>query len=173
MSPRRPAPPKPVYGPRPGERAGRLRRGVGLVVVNSVGQVFAGLRAHADGHAAWQLPQGGIDPGEDPRTTAYRELQEETGLTEADVTLLAEHPRWTVYRLPETWARQTRFAGQRQRWFCFKYAGEDTPNIHKALHNEFKNLQWMDAAELEKLVIAFRQPVYRRVFQAFAAYLKK
>ncbi len=164
---------RPPPGPRPGERAGRLRRGVGMVVVNADGQVLAGLRTHADGNAAWQLPQGGIEGNEDPMATAYRELEEETGLKPDQVTLLLEHPRWTVYRLPDSWAKQTRFAGQRQRWFCFRYLGNDTPDIKTALHEEFRSLQWMDASELEKLVIAFRQPVYRRVFQAFADYLKK
>lgn len=154
----------------------RLRRGVGLVVINGRGQVLAGLRQHskaeAGAHAAWQLPQGGIEGREKPLEAAYRELHEETGLTQADVELIHEFPHWTRYYLPKDWQPGKRFIGQTQRWFLLRYTGtEAIPPISRALHKEFSELDWVDVNWLISHVISFRQSVYRQVFRDFAPYL--
>lgn len=150
----------------------RLRRGVGLVVRNPQGLILAGLRAHANDTKAWQLPQGGMEAGETPIITAYRELQEETGLTQQDVTLRAEYPRWTKYVVPAEWQYSgKRFIGQTQRWFLFQFPTTNLPDLSKAKDQEFTQLQWVDAQWLINHVIAFRQPIYRQVFRAFAPYL--
>lgn len=150
----------------------RLRRNVGLVVVNGEGKVLAGLRAHASGDKAWQLPQGGIEGREAPVKAAYRELQEETGLTRDDVRLVAERPDWTQYFLPPEWARGRRFAGQTQKWFLFAYDKAGLPDLAKAVDREFEALDWVDPAWLQQHVIDFRKPVYKTVFEGFVAHLE-
>jgi putative (di)nucleoside polyphosphate hydrolase len=144
---------------------------VGLVIINAEGKVLAGLRAHANGDKAWQLPQGGIEGRERPIRAAYRELQEETGLTEHDVALKAERERWTKYYLPREWSRGRRFVGQTQKWFLFDYKGEGLPDLSRAKDKEFEALDWVDAAWLEQHVIDFRKIVYRTVFEGFGGFL--
>lgn len=150
----------------------RLRRNVGMVIINSEGKVLAGLRAHANGDKAWQLPQGGIEGRERPLTAVYRELREETGVTFEDVELLGELPRWTVYFLPREWTRGRRFAGQKQKWFVFRYLKEGIPDVTLAKDKEFEALDWVQPDWLVQHVIDFRKPVYRDVFAGFADYLK-
>jgi putative (di)nucleoside polyphosphate hydrolase len=157
-------------GPR-GDK--RLRRNVGLVIVNHAGLVLAGLRYHAASkESAWQLPQGGIEGRERPLTAAYREITEETGLEGDEITLLAELPRWTTYYLPREWSAGRRFKGQTQKWFIFRYLKDDLPDIRRAAHKEFSQLKWVEADWLTGHVIAFRQPIYQEVFASFRAYLK-
>jgi len=156
-------------GQRPG---GRLRRNVGLGIINAEGKVLGGLRAHANGDKAWQLPQGGIEGRERPIQAAYRELKEETGLDESEVELLAERKPWIDYWLPKEWVKGRRFAGQTQKWFAFRYLGEGLPAMERASHREFEALDWLDAAWLQEHVIEFRKKVYAKVFTEFKAFLK-
>lgn len=158
-----------THHPRPP----RLRRGVGLVVINTEGLVLAGLRNHASGNPAWQLPQGGIDRQERLLAAAYRELEEETGLTPMQVQFVNLMPTWTTYMLPPEFANKSRIKGQRHRWFLFRYLAEGVPDIAQAKHVEFKQLQWMPAADLQAQTISFRQDVYAEVFKYFAKHLKK
>ena len=100
------------------------RRGVGVVLFNGLGEVFLGQRIDTPG--AWQLPQGGMDPGEHPQATAFRELEEEIGTAKADV--LAVTADWLSYDLPvemvpTIW--RGRYRGQRQKWFALKFLGQD------------------------------------------------
>ena len=104
------------------------RPNVGLMILNPAGRVFAGQRLDNPG-PAWQMPQGGIDDGETPLEAAYRELEEETGIPESAVELVAEAPEWITYDLPldlvpRIW--KGRFRGQKQRWFLMRFHGEDS-----------------------------------------------
>lgn len=157
----------------PNAGRGRLRRNVGLVIINADGLVLAGLRSHANGDKAWQLPQGGIEGRERPLVAAYRELKEETGLEEHEVELLAERGSWIDYWLPREWVRGRRFAGQTQRWFAFRYVGEGLPDMARAIDKEFEALDWVEAGWLTEHVIAFRKKVYAEVFKDFAIHLKR
>ena len=151
---------------------------VGIMLINRSGLVFVGRRANkalrehvAPGHE-WQMPQGGIDDDEDPLQAAFRELQEETSVTSA--SLIAEAPDWFAYDLPEDIAREAwkgRYRGQRQKWFAFRFEGDDSEiNIatpaggHKA---EFDAWRWEPLANLPGLIIPFKRPVYEKVIAVF------
>ncbi len=146
---------------------GRLRRNVGVVIRNREGKVLAGLRAHASGDKAWQLPQGGIEGREKPATAAYRELREETGLDPRAVKLVRELEHWIDYLLPPTIATNRKFSGQTQKWFLFDYLEAGLPDLKRATDDEFEQLAWVEIDWLIAHVIEFRKPVYKAVKKAF------
>ena len=136
-----------------------FRAGIVAVVERSDGRVCAFERADAPG--SWQLPQGGIEVGEEPRDTVWRELKEETGLTAGDVELVDEHDDWVAYAWPLEVAAGRRGVGQVQRWFTFRLlddATEPTPD-----GSEFVAWQWVERGWLVEHVVAFRREAYRRV----------
>lgn len=151
---------------------------VGIMVLNADGLVWTGRRiVESDGETAgsdrlWQMPQGGIDEGEDFLAAAKRELWEETGIT--SIALLAEAPDWIVYDLPVHLvgiAFKGRFRGQKQRWFAFRFEGPESeiaidppPGGHKA---EFEAWAWRPMAELPDLIVPFKRQVYENVVAAF------
>ena len=154
------------------------RRCVGIMVLNRDGLVWAGRRiALADSEMAgtemlWQMPQGGIDKGEEPLPAAVRELYEETGMR--TVSLLAEAPRWIDYDLPADLvgiALKGKYRGQTQKWFAFRFEGDDSeiaiqppPGGHEA---EFDAWAWKPMASLPELIVPFKRGVYEEVVVAF------
>jgi putative (di)nucleoside polyphosphate hydrolase len=123
----------------------------------------------------WQMPQGGIDPDEDPRPAAERELYEETGVR--SVAYLGETPDWLIYDFPPYAGPPHRlavFRGQRQKWFAFRFLGEDSEIIVTDWRNdqepEFDAWRWEPLANVAALVVPFRREVYAQVVQAFAAF---
>lgn len=155
------------------------RRCVGIVVLNPSGLVWAGRRIpktiDKDDPRAhlWQLPQGGIDRGEEPLEAAHRELYEETGIK--SVSLIAEAPDWIPYDLPQKLmgvALKGKYRGQTQRWFAFRFEGDDSeiaidppPDGHKA---EFDAWAWKPLSDMPGLVVPFKRAVYDQVVDAFA-----
>jgi len=151
---------------------------VGIMVLNAAGLVWAGRRiAGADSEMAgsdrlWQMPQGGIDAGEEPMPAALRELYEETGMR--SVSLLAEAPQWIDYDLPPELvgiALKGRYRGQTQKWLAFRFEGDDgeiainpPPGGHEA---EFDAWGWKPMQALPELIVPFKQQVYRQVVAAF------
>lgn len=151
---------------------------VGIMVLNRAGLVWAGRRipegnSEYDGSPMlWQMPQGGIDDGEDPLTAAIRELYEETGMK--SVSLLAEAGRWIHYDLPRELigiGLKGRYRGQTQRWFAFRFEGDDSeiaidppPGGHVA---EFDAWAWKPMRELPDLIVPFKRAVYDQVVAEF------
>ncbi len=144
----------------------------GVALANAAGEVFLGRRKGETGRYAWQMPQGGIDEGEDPLTAARRELFEETNVRSA--RLIAEAPAWLAYDLP-TDARKRfagRYRGQTQKWFLFRFEGP-LDEINLALPGgvekpEFSEWRWERWEALPALVVPFKRPVYTQVVAWFA-----
>ena len=146
-----------------------FRANAGAVVVNGAGRVLALQRRGRQG--AWQMPQGGIDRGEDPATCAARELAEETGLSTDDVELVAEAPRWLAYELPESLRSKKVGRGQVQKWFLFRIKDGVQIDLSRASDKEFDDHKWITMDDLIDEVWVVRRDVYRQVAEAFASHL--
>ncbi len=152
------------------------RPNVGAALFNRDGLVFVARRAdlpNAEGApGGWQLPQGGIDAGEDPRGAVLRELAEEIGTGRAEI--VGEHPEWLSYDLPpELLGRALggRFRGQRQRWFALRFTGEDSDiRLDLDPHPEFDAWRWARLEELPGLAVAFRRGIYEVLAESFAGF---
>ena len=150
------------------------RKNVGVVLVNQQGLVFTGQRIDNPG-AAWQMPQGGIDEGEKPKEAALRELFEETGVRADLVEKIAKTRDWVTYDLPadlvgNIW--KGRYRGQKQKWFLFRFLGQDSDVNIATEHPEFSVWQWMRAEELVERIVPFKRAVYEQVFAAFRDHLR-
>jgi len=150
---------------------------VGVMAINRHGNVWVGRRADARFHnegrgGSWQMPQGGIDAGEDPAQAALRELREETGMQ--SIAILAQSPRWYTYDLPpeligKAWGG--RYRGQSQLWFAVRFLGADSEIDIAAPHGaeaEFDAWKWVAIDALAALIVPFKREVYAQVASAFA-----
>lgn len=153
---------------------------VGAMVYNRAGHVFVGRRAdgpeHVDMTHVWQMPQGGLEEGEDPWSATLRELHEETSIR--SVERLGEIAEWLAYDIPREIVGQAwggRYRGQTQKWYALRFTGDDSEidiahpggGQHKP---EFVAWRWEPAANLPALVVPFKRAVYERVVAEFAAF---
>ena len=151
---------------------------VGVVVFNHSGKVWAGRRitnSETPSDYRWQLPQGGIDKGEDALVAARRELYEETGM--ATVSLLAEAEDWFYYDLPDELlgkALKGKYRGQKQRWFAFRFEGEESEinidNPPDGSHPEFDAWDWKALSKMPDLIVPFKRGLYVEISEAFEIY---
>lgn len=149
------------------------RLGVGIMLMNHEGLVFVGQRRDFKSDA-WQMPQGGIDPGESPMQAALRELHEEIGTNNASV--ITETPDWVQYDLPsdlqnKLW--QGQYVGQRQKWFLMRFLGQDTEININTEHPEFSQWQWVHPDQLIQMIVPFKRDIYALVLKAFTPWIEE
>ena len=155
---------------------------VGTTVINRHGLVFIGRRIdgpeHVDNIHAWQMPQGGVDRGEDPWPAALRELYEETNIR--SVERLGEIADWLTYDIPRELVGRAwggKYRGQKQKWYALRFTGDDseidiaTP-AGGAHEPEFVEWRWEPVRNLPNLIVPFKRPVYERVVREFAKFAK-
>ncbi|MXO73750.1 RNA pyrophosphohydrolase [Altererythrobacter aerius] len=146
---------------------------VGLMLVNADGKVFVGRRIDNREGDWWQMPQGGIDPGEDPDVAVLRELYEETGIASDKVAVIGRLDETVRYDLPselvgKLW--EGRYRGQEQTWFLLRFSGTDA-DVRLDAHEppEFCEWRWVDPDELPNLIVPFKKRVYSVVVEGFRA----
>jgi putative (di)nucleoside polyphosphate hydrolase len=146
---------------------------VGVMLVNSDGHVFVGRRIDNREGDFWQMPQGGIDKGEDLIGAAWRELHEETGVSEDHAVLIAQSKEELLYDLPEELMGKLwggKYRGQRQYWVLARFTGQDA-DIDLEAHDppEFCEWKWVAPGLLPELIVPFKKRVYRAVLEEFEA----
>jgi putative (di)nucleoside polyphosphate hydrolase len=140
------------------------------MLLNRAGKVFVGRRIDMPMTPAWQMPQGGIDPGETPLRAALRELKEEIGTDKAEI--LGESSTWLKYDLPVEFARGVwggRYRGQQQKWFAMRFTGNDTDIDIATDHPEFDAWKWIRPEQLPEMIVPFKRQLYIDILVEFRA----
>ena len=151
----------------------QYRRGVGVMLINADKQVWVGRRID-NTDEAWQMPQGGIDEGEEPWATALRELEEETGIPPHLVERIADHPERLRYDLPEElrphlWGGK--WKGQEQDWFLCRFLGRESDVNIATADPEFCDWKWIEAHHLPDIIVPFKRDLYRCLIDHWAEHL--
>ena len=149
------------------------RPAAGVMLLNAEGKVFVAQRIDTT-LEAWQMPQGGLDPGEDAEAGALRELEEETGIPSHLVEIVARSRGELLYDLPADLAGSLwrgRYRGQRQVWFLLRFIGQDADIDLQTAHPEFRAWKWAEPGELPDLIVPFKAELYRNVLREFADHL--
>lgn len=151
------------------DRPTKYRPCVGLCLFNKDGKVFVAERL--DGPGAWQMPQGGIDPGEDVQTAAMRELKEEIGTDKAEIIRI--HPEKLRYDIPDDvrarlpWGKE--YIGQEQTWVALRFLGDDCDiDLEAWDHPEFSRYQWVSLQDAPNLIVPFKIETYNQVAKIFS-----
>ncbi|MEE4154557.1 MAG: RNA pyrophosphohydrolase [Erythrobacter sp.] len=149
----------------------------GFMLVNDEGRVFVGQRIETRAHGTWQMPQGGIDEGEDEEQAALRELEEETGIGPDKVTIIARASRPMRYDLPEELMGKVwkgRYRGQIQHWFLGRFLGGES-DIDLEAHDppEFNAYRWVEPADLPELIVPFKREVYAALVEEFGPLIEQ
>ncbi|MEH6756354.1 MAG: RNA pyrophosphohydrolase [Parasphingorhabdus sp.] len=146
----------------------------GIMLADTNGKVFVGQRIDAKDSNypdAWQMPQGGIDDGEDSETAAVRELEEETGITVNHVQIIARSAEEYYYDLPDELLGKIwkgKYRGQRQSWFLMRFSGSDSDIDIATEHPEFSQWKWTSPSGLPDLIVPFKKDLYKAILKEFA-----
>jgi len=149
------------------------RPAAGIMLLNDQKKVFVAQRIDTT-LEAWQMPQGGLDYGEDPEAGALRELDEETGIPAKLVEIVARSANELLYDLPDDLIGKLwkgRYRGQRQTWFLMRFLGGDEDVNLATPHPEFRAWKWADPADLPDLIVPFKKALYEAVLEVFAEHL--
>ena len=150
------------------------RRGVGIMLINADGLVWVGRRID-NRDEAWQMPQGGIDPGEASWACALRELEEETGISPKLVEKVADHPQQLRYEIPDAISGKLwggKYKGQIQDWYLARFLGADDDVDIATEHPEFSHWQWVEPRLLPALIVPFKRNMYAAILDGFADHLE-
>jgi len=148
-----------------------LRLGVGIIVLNKENKVFVGKRRDNPTNK-WQMPQGGVDHGENLVNAMKRELKEETSIR--SIEILRELEGWTKYELPnyllgKIW--RGKYRGQKQKWFIVRFLGKDEEINLKTTHPEFIEWQWLDIENLPSVIVHFKKKVYEKLLPVIRSFI--
>ena len=148
-----------------------LRLGVGIIVLNKENKVFVGKRRDNPINK-WQMPQGGVDRGENLVDAMKRELKEETSIR--SIEILKELEGWTEYELPDyllgkIW--RGKYRGQKQKWFIVRFLGRDEEINLKTTHPEFIEWQWLDIENLPSVIVHFKKKVYEKLLPVIKSFI--
>jgi putative (di)nucleoside polyphosphate hydrolase len=149
------------------------RPAAAVMLLNADNKVFVAQRLDSS-LDAWQMPQGGLDPGEDAQTGALRELEEETGIGADKVEIMVQASRQLLYDLPPELSGRMwggKYKGQCQSWFLMRFLGTEADINLETEHPEFRAYQWVDPWRLPDLIVAFKKPLYEDVLAEFASHL--
>ena len=149
------------------------RPAAGMMLLNRDGKVFVAQRLDSS-LEAWQMPQGGLDEGEDAQAGVLRELEEETGIAPDKVEIIARCPVELTYDLPDDLVGKLwkgKWRGQRQTWFLARFTGEDSDIDLATPHPEFRAWRWLEPGELPATIVPFKKKLYEDVLAAFAEWL--
>jgi len=146
-----------------------FRANVGAVIMNNEGLVLALERKEYPD--AWQMPQGGLDEGEEPSKAVFREVEEEIGIDSSKLRIISEYQEWLAYELEKPTSKHGR--GQVQKWFLLHFKGkEDEINLNYGYEKEFSKYKWVRLTELAEDVVFFRKSIYRKLAGQFSDYLQ-
>jgi putative (di)nucleoside polyphosphate hydrolase len=149
------------------------RSGVGIMLLNKEKKIFVGKRI--DNHSdAWQMPQGGIDAGENEDKAMLRELKEETGITGSDIKLIKKSYGYHYYNLPYKLQKKFwggKYLGQRQRWYLLEFIGDESVINVKTEDPEFSEWKWISKEEITGAIVAFKRGLYEEIIEEFSDFL--
>lgn len=146
---------------------------VGVMLMNAQGKLFVGQRKESD-VPAWQMPQGGIDKGENPSKAALRELEEETGVSKDLVEIVDITEEWVKYDLPDNLIGKVwkgKYRGQKQKWVLMRYLGTDVQINIATEHPEFSEWRWLQPNDVLAEIVPFKRAVYETVLETFKEHL--
>jgi putative (di)nucleoside polyphosphate hydrolase len=147
------------------------RSGVGIVILNKKNQIFVGKRIDNNSDA-WQMPQGGLEAGEEEDKAMFRELAEETGIK--DVNIISKSKEYFYYNLPYKLQKKFwggKFLGQKQRWYLVQFLGEDKAVNISTEDPEFSEWRWVNKYDVINFIVPFKRPLYEEVINEFKNYL--
>jgi putative (di)nucleoside polyphosphate hydrolase len=149
------------------------RSGVGVLLINQNKKIFVGKRIDNQSDS-WQMPQGGIDVGEDEDVAMFRELQEETGISGQFVKIIKKSDNYFYYDLPYKLQKKFwggKYLGQRQRWYLLEFLGDDSNINITTQEPEFSEWKWVDKADLINLIVNFKRELYQQIISEFTDFL--